>query len=101
MMNLAGKDAKFVVVINSVFGDKTDFYLWHGDGDDVPVALSKTALTSAGGLEITLNKLQTGCLVALDEKNMQFGDALAENSPLTRSQRSRIHKWVSDMDVLN
>lgn len=97
MMEMAGKDADYVAVINRWFGDDEDFYMWLGDAHNKPSA-GRVMLPEYGGIEIELPKLQAGVMVAIDDLMLKFGDA-CEHSSLTRPQRSRLIRWMKDTDA--
>lgn len=98
MIEMTGDAADYIVAVNAVFGDEDDFFLWHGDGHNVPQSKGKTALEKVGGVEIQFKNVQTAVLVALDLNNTSFSDALADDSPLRRVHRSRLQSWLKLMD---
>ena len=96
MIELAGKNADYVAVINRWFGDDEDFYMWRGDSSNPP-SMGREMLPDFGGIEIDLPKLQTGVLVAMDDLMLTFSDA-CESPSLSRPQRSRLIRWMKDTD---
>ncbi|OZB54655.1 MAG: cobalamin biosynthesis protein CobQ, partial [Thiomonas sp. 15-63-373] len=99
MVDLAGKSADYVAVVNRWFGDDEDFYMWFGDGNGNPPSRGRAMLPDYGGEEIDLPKLQAGVMVAIDDRMMRFADAAADGSPLSRAQRSRLIRWMKDTDA--
>jgi hypothetical protein len=97
MIELAGKQADYVVAINQWFGDREDFFLWYGNANNVPNP-GQALLKESGGVEITLPKLQAGVLVAIDDLMLTFSDA-REDTRLTTPQRSRLHRWMQALDA--
>lgn len=97
MIELAGKQADYVVAVNQWFGDREDFFLWFGHGDSPP-SPGRTMLPDYGGIEIMLPKLQAGVLVAIDELLLTFSDARVDTR-LTTPQRSRLHRWMQAVDA--
>lgn len=97
MIELAGKNADYVAVINRWFGDDEDFYMWVG-GETSKPSQGRLMLPEFGGVEIELPKLQAGVLVAMDDLMLKFSDA-AENTSLSRPQRSRLIRWMKDTDA--
>lgn len=98
MIELCGKRADYVVVVNRWFGDVDDFYLWFGDGAEVAQSSGRTLLQDCGGSEIELPQLQAGVMVAVDEMMAPFTAAAAEDAPLRRAQRSRLIRWLQEAD---
>jgi len=100
MIELAGDNANYVAVQNAHYGDDDDFFLWYGDeNSSLQPAKSKLSLEQAGGLEIKFHKLQTGVLVAMDQTNINFAEAMGDQSPLKRVHKSRLHGWLKSMDI--
>lgn len=97
MIELAGKQADYVVAINQWFGDREDFFMWYGHADSPP-SPGHTMLPDYGGIEIALPRLQAGVLVAIDELLLTFSDARIDTR-LTTPQRSRLHRWMQAVDV--
>jgi hypothetical protein len=97
MIELAGKNADYVAVINRWFGDDEDFYMWLGDSNNSP-SQGRKMLPEFDGVEIELPKLQTGVLVAMDDLMLTFSDA-CESPSLSRPQRSRLIRWMKDTDI--
>jgi hypothetical protein len=97
MIELAGKQADYVVAINQWFGDREDFFLWYGNANNAPNP-GQALLNESGGVEITLPKLQAGVLVAIDDLMLTFSDA-REDTRLTTPQRSRLHRWMQALDA--
>lgn len=97
MIELAGKQADYVVAVNQWFGDREDFFMWYGHADSPPSS-GCTMLPDYGGIEIGLPKLQAGVLVAIDELLLTFSDA-RNDTRLTTPQRSRLHRWMQAVDV--
>ncbi len=97
MIELAGKQADYVVAINQWFGDRDDFFMWYGNANTSPNA-AQAMLSEYGGIEIALPKLQAGVLVAIDELMLTFSDA-REDTRLTTPQRSRLHRWMQAVDA--
>ncbi|MEX3841146.1 cobalamin biosynthesis protein CobQ [Paraburkholderia sp. BR10882] len=96
MIELAGKQADYVVAINQWFGDREDFFMWYG-GTHAEASPGRAMLSEAGGIEITLPKLQAGVLVAIDDLMLTFSQA-REDRRLTTPQRSRLHRWMQALD---
>ncbi len=99
MIELADKGADYVAVVNRWFGDDEDFYMWFGDGNGNLPSRGRAMLPDFGGSEIELPKLQSGVMVAIDDKMLRFADAAADSSPLSRPQRSRLIRWMKDTDT--
>ena len=97
MIDLAGKNADYVVVVNRWFGDDEDFYMWFGDDNNKP-SQGRDMLPEFGGIEIDLPKLQAGVMVAIDDLMLKFSDA-CESTSMTRPQRSRLIRWLKDTDA--
>lgn len=97
MIDLAGKKADYVAVINRWFGDNEDFYMWLGDSNNPP-SQGRKMLPDIGGIEIELPKIQTGVLVAMDDLMLTFSDA-CESPSLSRPHRSRLIRWMKDTDI--
>ncbi|MET3448797.1 cobalamin biosynthesis protein CobQ [Ralstonia sp. 1138] len=97
MIELAGKQADYVVAINQWFGDRDDFFMWYGNEHNPPSA-GHTMLRQYGGVEIALPKLQAGVLVAIDDLMLTFSDA-CEDKRLTTPQRSRLFRWMRAVDA--
>lgn len=97
MIELAGKQADYVVAVNQWFGDREDFFLWYGHADSPPSS-GYTMLPDYGGIEIAFPRLQAGVLVAIDELLLTFSDA-RKDTRLTTPQRSRLHRWMQAVDA--
>lgn len=97
MIELAGKQADYVVAINQWFGDREDFFLWYGNAN-TSANPGQAMLRECGGVEITLPKLQAGVLVVVDDLMLTFSDA-REDTRLTTPQRSRLHRWMQALDA--
>lgn len=97
MIELAGKQADYVVAVNQWFGDCEDFFMWYGHANSAPSA-GYTMLPEYGGIEIVFPKLQAGVLVAIDERLLTFSEA-REDTRLTTPQRSRLHRWMLAVDA--
>lgn len=97
MIELSGKNADYVAVINRWFGDDEDFYMWLGDTSNPP-SQGREMLPAFGGIEIELPRLQTGVLVAMDDLMLTFSNA-CESAFLSRPQRSRLIRWMKDTDI--
>ncbi|WP_144158057.1 cobalamin biosynthesis protein CobQ [Paraburkholderia sp. BCC1885] len=97
MIELAGKQADYVVAINQWFGDHEDFFMWYGNAQAEPNP-GQAMLRDSGGIEIALPKLQAGVLVAIDDLMLTFSDA-REDARLTTPQRSRLYRWVKAVDA--
>jgi hypothetical protein len=97
MIELAGKQADYVVAVNQWFGDREDFFMWYGNANNAP-SPGKAMLLEFGGIEIALPKLQAGVLVAIDDLMLTFSDA-REDTRLTTPQRSRLHRWMQAVDA--
>lgn len=97
MIELAGKQADYVVAINQWFGDREDFFLWFGHAESPPSS-GYTMLPDYDGIEISLPRLQAGVLVAIDELLLTFSDARTD-ARLTTPQRSRLHRWMQAVDA--
>ncbi|MDB5832257.1 MAG: cobalamin biosynthesis protein CobQ [Caballeronia sp.] len=97
MIEMAGKQADYVVAINQWFGDREDFFMWYGNANNAPNP-GKAMLQEFGGIEIALPKLQEGVLVAIDDLMLTFSDA-REDTRLTTPQRSRLHRWMRAVDA--
>ncbi|HKU00271.1 MAG TPA: cobalamin biosynthesis protein CobQ [Paraburkholderia sp.] len=97
MIELAGKQADYVVAINQWFGDREDFFLWYGNANTIPNP-GQMMLRTFGGIEITLPKLQAGVLVTIDDLMLTFSNA-REDTRLSTPQRSRLHRWLQALDA--
>lgn len=96
MIDLAGDRADYVAVVNRWFGEDDDFFMWFGD-DNHPASSGKAALAKHKGKEIELPRLQAGVLVAVDDLMVRFSDAV-EHKELSRAHRSRLFRWINDVD---
>ncbi|EIF28990.1 CobQ/CobB/MinD/ParA nucleotide binding domain-containing protein [Burkholderia sp. Ch1-1] len=97
MIELAGKQADYVVAVNQWFGDREDFFMWYGHATSPPSS-GYTMLPDYEGIEIAFPRLQAGVLVAIDELLLTFSDARGDTR-LTTPQRSRLHRWMQAVDA--
>ncbi|WP_228983030.1 cobalamin biosynthesis protein CobQ [Paraburkholderia gardini] len=97
MIELAGKQADYVVTLNQWFGDHEDFFMWYGHANSPPSS-GYTMRPDYGGVEIAFPRLQAGLLVAIDELLLTVSDA-REDTRLTTLQRSRLHRWMQAVDA--
>jgi hypothetical protein len=82
----------YVVVKNLHFGEADKFKRFDQ-------SKAKAQFLALGGIEMTMPDLFDDTYDVIDEKDLTFRQAVGEQSPLSRANRSRVHQWLKTMEV--
>jgi hypothetical protein len=82
----------YVVVKNLHFGEADKFKRFDQ-------SKAKAQFLALGGVEMTMPDLFDDTYDVIDEKDLTFRQAVGEQSPLSRANRSRVHQWLKTMEL--
>jgi hypothetical protein len=92
LMNYCDRRVDYVVVKNLHFGEKDRFRRFDH-------SKTREQFLNLGGIEMAMADLFDDTYDLIDERDLAFRAAVAEDSPLSRANRSRLNQWLKLLEA--